>query len=123
MLPHPLAAETMILADIALGDRIVENTANVLYVGMEYQVDPDVCIVDLQHDDRLLLCSDGLTGMVPDRSISKMLASYPDCTSACHHLADAASVQAATTISRCSLSECEERASHLDPTHVARQSV
>ena len=31
MLPHPLAAETMILAHVALAHRIVENTANVLY--------------------------------------------------------------------------------------------
>jgi protein phosphatase len=44
------------------------------YVGMERAAKPAVTQVTLEPDDRLLLCTDGLTGMVPDAEIAQVLA-------------------------------------------------
>lgn len=60
------------------------------YVGMEGEVYPDVQTVDLARGDRLLLCSDGLTGMLDDRQITQILQSTFDPQSACQALVQAA---------------------------------
>ena len=44
--------------------------------------------VTLQDGDRLLLCSDGLTEMVDDESISNILSSHESSNEACHALVD-----------------------------------
>jgi PPM family protein phosphatase len=44
------------------------------YVGMEGNFGPDVFIFDLREGDRILLCSDGLTDMLPEQRIEKMVA-------------------------------------------------
>ena len=43
-------------------------------IGVEQDVDVDAMTLDLQPDDRLLLCSDGLTGPVSDEAIARLLA-------------------------------------------------
>lgn len=43
------------------------------YVGMQGDVHPDVHTVRLLAGDRLLLCTDGLTAMVPDEEIGRLL--------------------------------------------------
>ncbi len=43
-------------------------------IGVEQDVDVDAMTLDLQPDDRLLLCSDGLTGPVSDEAIASLLA-------------------------------------------------
>ena len=45
------------------------------YIGMEGEVYPDVQTIGLHPGDRLLLCSDGLTNMVSDEEIQKILFS------------------------------------------------
>jgi protein phosphatase len=55
-------------------------------LGMQDQV-----VVDLQHDDPLkndvyVLCSDGLSGMIPDEDIMKIVSSSPDIREACRRL-------------------------------------
>jgi serine/threonine protein phosphatase PrpC len=47
--------------------------------------DPEVDVrsVPLQPGDALLLCSDGLTSVVPDARIAELLKAYPDLTEAC----------------------------------------
>ena len=55
-------------------------------LGMQDQV-----VVDLQHDDPLsndvyVLCSDGLSGMIPDEEIMKIVTSSPDIREACKRL-------------------------------------
>ncbi len=43
-------------------------------LGTEPAVSPDFFEIELEHGDRLLLCSDGLSGMVPEDELSKILA-------------------------------------------------
>ena len=60
------------------------------YVGMEGDTFSDLHSISLQPDDRLLLCSDGLTGMVSDSEITHVLVSYPDPGAACNELVNMA---------------------------------
>lgn len=54
------------------------------------RVDVDVTRVGLRDGDHLLLCTDGLTGMVPDDAIRDTLAAGPTADAACRALTDAA---------------------------------
>ena len=60
------------------------------YVGMEGEVYPDVQTVRLREGDRLLLCTDGLTGPVSDDEIAALLRANLDPEAACQALVDAA---------------------------------
>ena len=60
------------------------------YVGMEGDVYPDVRTVNLQDGDRVLLCTDGLTDMVPDEQIAVLLRASPDPEATCQALVAAA---------------------------------
>ena len=59
------------------------------YVGMEGESLPDVRLVKLRSGDRLLLCTDGLTGMLSDERILKLLIENAEPGSACRQLIDA----------------------------------
>ncbi len=61
------------------------------YVGMEAeQVAPHVRSFGLEKADRLLLCTDGLTGEIDDGRIAAILESRTDCQAACEELVSAA---------------------------------
>ena len=60
------------------------------YIGMKEDVFPDVHTIPIQSGDRLLLCSDGLTGMVPGLQIEDLLRANPEPESACQALVEAA---------------------------------
>lgn len=60
------------------------------FVGMEAIVYPDVRTFPLKAGDRLLLCSDGLTGMVSDEDITAILCTTPAPRQACKLLVHAA---------------------------------
>lgn len=66
------------------------------YVGMEGAACPDVQTVQLQSGDRLLLCSDGLTNMVPDWKIVQILQANPEAKVACQALVDTANAAGGT---------------------------
>ncbi len=51
---------------------------------------PDVRALDLHPGDRILLCSDGLHGVVDDATLAAILTDYPDPAAACRALTDAA---------------------------------
>jgi protein phosphatase len=51
---------------------------------------PDVGALDLQPGDRILLCSDGLHGVVDDATLAAILADCPDPADACRALTAAA---------------------------------
>ncbi|HEX5587809.1 MAG TPA: Stp1/IreP family PP2C-type Ser/Thr phosphatase [Acidimicrobiia bacterium] len=59
-------------------------------LGIDATVDVDVYPVELQVDDRVLLCSDGLTDMVHEDAIAAELRREPDPTVAAHKLVDQA---------------------------------
>jgi len=52
--------------------------------------------LDLQHDDRLLLCSDGLSRCVPEADITSLLSAFSDSAGACRALLDRALALGAT---------------------------
>ncbi|MCM3903560.1 MAG: protein phosphatase 2C domain-containing protein [Pyrinomonadaceae bacterium] len=53
-------------------------------------VDPQVLRLRLNHDDQILLCTDGLTGMVSDEVIASTLLEAPSASAACQTLVDLA---------------------------------
>ncbi|MGZ4108473.1 MAG: Stp1/IreP family PP2C-type Ser/Thr phosphatase [Actinomycetota bacterium] len=59
-------------------------------LGMEMSIPVDEIIVDLQPGDRLLICSDGLTSMVDDATIGRILAAEPEPQRAAETLVKAA---------------------------------
>ena len=60
------------------------------YLGMEGEVFPGLQVIDLKQDDRLLLCSDGLSGPVSDDDLARLLSANQDPATACRALIDAA---------------------------------
>jgi serine/threonine protein phosphatase PrpC len=63
---------------------------NVLSSALGGDIDPSIGLVDLDPDDILLLCTDGLVKHVPDEKISEILQNAPNAEVACHGLVDAA---------------------------------
>ena len=47
-------------------------------VGIEHVVDVEIDIVDISNKDKLLICTDGLNGYVPDADILKIVNEYGD---------------------------------------------
>lgn len=60
------------------------------YLGMENCPPADAGILKLEPGDRILLCTDGLTGMVDDRGIGQLLLDEPDTQKACERLVELA---------------------------------
>jgi PPM family protein phosphatase len=60
------------------------------HVGMAPPAHPTVSAVDLQPGDRVMLCSDGLHGVVDDESLAQILGSQPSPHDACAALIQAA---------------------------------
>ena len=60
------------------------------FVGMEQPAEPDVCTLEPRRGDRLLLCSDGLNGMLSDQDITGVLAAHEDPKRAAEALVAAA---------------------------------
>jgi len=61
---------------------------NILSSAVGSDMTPAVGVVDLEPDDALLLCTDGLTKHVPDARITELLASAADAASACRALVE-----------------------------------
>lgn len=60
------------------------------YIGMEEKPHPYVCSFMLKKNDRLLLCTDGLTDMIDDENIAVILQKEPDSQAVCEELVNAA---------------------------------
>lgn len=60
------------------------------FVGLEDCPPADVGLLRLEPGDRLLLCTDGLTGMIDERTMGGVLLDTPDDETACRHLIDLA---------------------------------
>lgn len=66
------------------------NSGPTRFVGMAGPVMPDVRTIQLRKGDRLLLCSDGLTGMLEEEQIGTILTNHPAPSEACAKLIEAA---------------------------------
>lgn len=60
------------------------------FVGMTEEPLPEVSSMEVQAHDRLLLCSDGLSGMLSDEVMTRILARHEEPEVACRQLIDAA---------------------------------
>ncbi|MBI3647783.1 MAG: Stp1/IreP family PP2C-type Ser/Thr phosphatase [Actinobacteria bacterium] len=89
---HTLVARMVKAGEITQGEAEVHPHRNVLTraVGTEPDVDVDESRVALLDGDRILLCTDGLTGMVPEQQLRAILESEPDPQQAAHRLVKAA---------------------------------
>lgn len=59
-------------------------------LGGSSDVVPDASEVECEPEDRILLCSDGLTGMISEDQILQIVTQHPDLEMACHLLIQAA---------------------------------
>jgi serine/threonine protein phosphatase PrpC len=80
-----------------LGQITAEEASNhpqrhVLYraLGLGEPVDPDVFTAPIPHPGYLLVCSDGLWGVVPEADIFRVISTSPNLHQACLNLVDAA---------------------------------
>jgi len=74
-------------------------------LGMKDTVIVDINKVEPKDRDIFLLCSDGLSGMVPDKQIESILAGQPDLDKACAQLIDAANANGGNDNVTCVLAQ------------------
>ena len=60
------------------------------YIGMQGEAIVDVSVIDLEAGDRILLCTDGLTGMVNEKTISEIFKKIAGPKVICRYLLDEA---------------------------------
>jgi PPM family protein phosphatase len=95
---HRLTSDhTIVQAVMDAGEITAEEAANhpnrsvvTRHVLMTPPAKPEVSALDLQPGDRILLCSDGLHGVVDDATLGAILTDHPDPVEACRVLIDAA---------------------------------
>lgn len=90
---HTLAQELADRGVIRQQDVATHYFRNMLTRVLRHQeqaAEPDVGRYTLEDGDSLLLCTDGLTGMVPDDAIAGTLAAASDAGDACRELIDQA---------------------------------
>lgn len=89
---HNIAAALFRLGEITRKELRDHPTRHQLsqYVGMDQDPLLKVRKLDLQAGDRLLLCSDGLSGMISNRRVARILRKQSAPESACNALVEAA---------------------------------
>ncbi|UCH60914.1 MAG: serine/threonine-protein phosphatase [Anaerolineales bacterium] len=89
---HSLVNRLIELGQITTDEAATHPQRNVLYraLGQGEPVEPDVRTTQLPKSGCLLLCSDGLWGVVPDAEINSIVMNNPHPESACKKLVDAA---------------------------------
>jgi protein phosphatase len=79
-------------------------------LGMKGDVEVDLLRQPLEDGDVLLLCCDGLSGMVPDERIGELVRQHlPDLRLACQALVDAANEAGGADNITCVLVQVQER--------------
>jgi PPM family protein phosphatase len=77
---HSLVQELVDAGTITEEDALVHPERHVITraLGGPETVDPDVFVLPLAEAERVLLCSDGITGMINDAEIAEVLAAHTD---------------------------------------------
>ena len=88
---HSLVAELVRSGDLTRAQASEHPQKNLITraLGAEDEVQVDTAVLPIEPDDRILLCSDGLTDMVPEARIGELLAA-PSPEEAAHALVKAA---------------------------------
>ena len=89
-------------------------------IGTEPDVQIDEGVLDAQDGDRILLCSDGLTGMVADEQIERILRDAAEPRDAVRELVRAANAGEESTTSRSSSSTSRSRTRSGGPATMRR---
>jgi len=89
---HSLVMRMMELGQLTVEEALVHPQRNVLYRALGYGEPfiPDISTLPLPQTGFVLLCSDGLWGVVPQEEISRLIIDSPDIQIACQRLIDAA---------------------------------
>ncbi|CAA9405664.1 MAG: Protein serine/threonine phosphatase PrpC, regulation of stationary phase [uncultured Rubrobacteraceae bacterium] len=77
---HSLVAELVRSGDLTRAQASEHPQKNLITraLGAEEEVEVDTVVLPVEPGDRLLLCSDGLSDMVPETGMSKILTSHPE---------------------------------------------
>ena len=77
---HSLVAELVRSGDLTRDEAAEHPQKNLITraLGANDEVDVDTAVVPVEAGDRILLCSDGLSDMVPEARISQILADSPE---------------------------------------------
>jgi PPM family protein phosphatase len=89
---HSLVMRLEELGQITREEAAVHPQRNVLYraLGQGDPFDPDIITAPLPHNGFLLICSDGLWGVLEQSHIQKLITTNPDMEEACRKLIEAA---------------------------------
>jgi protein phosphatase len=89
---HSLVERMVASGQITQAEARLHPQRNLVFrsLGTEPNVEVDLFVEPLQTGDRLLLCSDGLTNMLPDDRVAYIVGREPDPESACRALVRAA---------------------------------
>ena len=91
---HSLVKRLEELGQITAEEAASHPQRNVLYraLGQGEPFDPDIVTAPMPHGGQLLLCSDGLWGVVENENLSTMILSSPSPQQACLRLIEAANL-------------------------------
>jgi protein phosphatase len=91
---HSVVQQLVSIGKISLEEARDHPQRNVIYrsLGEKSQVEVDVSVHRLQPEDMLLLCSDGLSGMLDDQKIQILAREACSSQVACDYLVDAANL-------------------------------
>ncbi|MBI1880225.1 MAG: Stp1/IreP family PP2C-type Ser/Thr phosphatase [Chloroflexi bacterium] len=89
---HSLVERLVQIGQLTREEARTHKQKNVIYSTIGDKPDMEIGLyhVDLRPGDRLLLCSDGLSGMITDEEIFQISHSQPDPAAACRTLIEAA---------------------------------
>ncbi len=89
---HSLVRRLVEMGQITEAEAAVHPNRNVLYraLGQAEPLRPDVETRQLPHPGYIMVCSDGLWGVVPDSQMFKIIHDAPNPSIACHQLVEAA---------------------------------
>ena len=89
---HSVVGKLVEIGQLTPEEAVIHPQRNMLYraVGQGFSLDVDVQSQPLQPGDQLLLCSDGLWGLLSDEELWRIIAAAPTPSAACAQLVAAA---------------------------------